>query len=120
MSLAQRNILFEQHVYAIDHFLHQLHFRVPEPVLVRDIVSNPSLTTTLPPSTSGLQSQLLTPGLQDFQPKFCPSWQVNVNRCPHASPKVSGTGMNIAVFLRKHEVLTRLSLNGFLDRLDPT
>ena len=52
-------VLLPQSVDPVDHLLDELHLGVAEPVLVRDVISDSSLTTRLPPGAPWLQLQLL-------------------------------------------------------------
>merc|ERR1712116_77746 len=76
------------------------------------------LATRLSTSSTGLQVKLLATSLQLVNAVLGPARQVNVDGGPHASTKVGGAGVDVAVLLIETEVLTSLSLNGVLDGLD--
>ena len=51
MSLAQSHVLLVEHVDPINHLLYQLALGMPQPVLIGDVVGDPSLppeSTLLP------------------------------------------------------------------------
>merc|ERR1719317_153535 len=66
----------------------------------------------------GLQVKLLATSLELVNAVLGPAGQVNVNRCPHASTKVGGAGVDVAEPLIQAEVLARLLLDRVLDGLD--
>merc|ERR1712172_310342 len=111
-------VLLPQGVDAINHLLDELNLGVSEPVLVRDVVGEASLATGFSTGSTGLQVKLLTTSLQLVDTVLGPARQVHVDGGPHASTKVGGAGVDVAVLLIETEVLARLSLNGVLDGLD--
>merc|ERR1719317_1522917 len=66
----------------------------------------------------GLQVKLLATRLELVDAVLGPAGQVNVDRCPHASAKVGGAGVDVAKPLIQAEVLARLLLDRVLDSLD--
>merc|ERR1719249_210076 len=118
VHLLELLVLLPQGVDAINHLLDELNLGVSEPVLVGDVVGEASLATRLSTGATGLQVKLLATSLQLVNTVLGPARQVNVDRGPHASTKVGGAGVDVAVLLIKTEVLTRLSLNRVLDSLD--
>ena len=78
----------------------------------------PSLATRLTAGATGLDSQLLTPGLQLVNSLLGPSGQVNVDGGSHASAQVGGAGVDVAELGGQQEVLAGLSLDGVADGLD--
>ena len=68
--------------------------------------------------TSGLQVKLLTPFLQFVNTVLGVSRKVNMDRSSHASSKIGGAGVDVAILSIKHEVLARLSLNTVSNSLD--
>merc|ERR1719239_1994823 len=120
-SIASREglVLLPEGIDAIDHLLDKLNLRVSKPVLVGDVVGVSSLATRLSTGSTGLQVKLLATSLQPVNTGlFSPALKVNMNRCPHASAKVGGAGVDVAVLLIQTEVLARLLLDGLLDGLD--
>merc|ERR1712012_811937 len=111
-------VLIPELVHTIDHLLDQLDLRVSEPVLVGDVVGVSGLATRLSTGSTGLQVKLLATSLQLVNAVLGPTGQVNVNRCPHASTKVGGAGVDVAKPLIQAEVLARLLLHRVLDSLD--
>merc|ERR1712002_652313 len=86
-------VFLPQSVHPINHLLDELHLRVSKPMLVRDVVSDASLSTRLSPSSTGLDLKLLASGLECRKPLFGPSRQVHVDGSPHSSAQVGGAGM---------------------------
>ena len=121
-SVASREglVLLPQGVDAINHLLDELNLGVSEPVLVGDVVGVSSLATRLTTGATGLDSQLLAPGLELVDTLPGPAGQVNVDGSPHASTKVGGAGVDVAELLGQLEVLARLSLDAVTDSLDAT
>merc|ERR1712012_742747 len=105
-------------VHTVNHLLDQLNLRVSEPVLVGDVVGVSGLATRLSTGSTGLQVELLATSLELVDAVLGPAGQVNVNRCPHASTKVGGAGVDVAEPLIQAEVLARLLLHRVLDSLD--
>ena len=120
MLLLQSQVLLVEGVDTIDHGLNQLNFRVAQTVLVGNVISDASLAARFTTGTTGLESQLLAPGLQSGQTLLGPSGQVNVDRSPHASTQVGGARVDITELLRQLEVLARFGLDALLDSLDAT
>merc|ERR1712012_1517587 len=111
-------VLIPQLVHTINHLLDKLNLRVSEPVLVGDVVGVSGLATRLSTGATGLQVKLLATSLELVNAVLGPAGQVNVNRCPHASTKVGGAGVDVAKPLIQAEVLARLLLHRVLDSLD--
>merc|ERR1719476_62873 len=111
-------VFLPQGVDTINHLLDQFNLRVSEPVLVGDIVSVSGLATRFTTGATGLQVKLLATSLELVDAVLGPAGQVNVNRCPHASTKVGGAGVDVAEPLIQAEVLARLLLHRVLDSLD--
>merc|ERR1712012_1513739 len=111
-------VLIPEPVHTINHLLDQLDLRVSEPVLVGDVVGVSGLATRLSTGATGLQVKLLATSLELVNAVLGPAGQVNVNRCPHASTKVGGAGVDVAEPLIQAEVLARLLLHRVLDSLD--
>merc|ERR1712012_683863 len=111
-------VLIPQLVHTINHLLDKLNLRVSEPVLVGDVVGVSGLATRLSTGATGLQVKLLATSLELVNAVLGPAGQVNVNRCPHASTKVGGAGVDVAEPLIQAEVLARLLLDRVLDSLD--
>ena len=116
--LLELNILLPESVDSVNHDLDQLDLGVSQPVLVGDVVGVTSLATRLSAGAAGLDSQLLTPGLQLVNSLLGPAGQVNVDRGSHASAQVGGAGVDVSVLLRQSVVLARLGLDRLLDSLD--
>merc|ERR1719431_2554627 len=111
-------VLLPQGVHTINHLLDELDLGVSKPVLVGDVIGVSSLATRLSTGSTGLQVELLATSLQLVDAVLGPARQVNVDRGPHASTKIGGAGVDVAVLLIETEVLASLSLNGVLDGLD--
>merc|ERR1719184_530668 len=106
-------------VDSINHLLDELNLGVSEPVLVGDVVGVSGLATRFSTSATGLQVKLFATSLQPVHTGlFGPALKINMNGCPHASTKVGGAGVDVAVLLIQTEVLSRLLLDGLLDSLD--
>jgi len=87
-------------------------------VLVGDIIGVAGLSTRLSTGATGLQVELLASCLQFVNGVLGPSWQVNVDRCSHASTKIGGAGVDITKLGVQAEVLARFLLDRVLDSLD--
>merc|ERR1719244_2546222 len=111
MRFPQSFILFIQSINSINHLLHKLNFRITKPVLVRDVVCNSSLTTRFSTSTSRLKVKFFASSSQYLGPQPSVTRQVNMNRGPHASSKISWTGVDVSIFRVKHKILPRLRFN---------
>merc|ERR1712012_55778 len=112
-------VLIPELVHTINHLLDQLDLRVPEPVLVGDVVGVSGLATRLSTGSTGLQVKLLAASLQSVNAGlFSPALKINVDGGPHASAKVGGAGVDVAILLVKAEVLARFLLDRLLDGLD--
>ena len=118
--LLELKVLLPESVDGVNHDLDQLDLGVSQPVLVGDVVGVSSLATGLAAGATGLDSQLLTPGLQLVNGLLGPSGQVNVDGGSHASAQVGGARVDVSVLLGQSVVLARLSLDGLLDSLDAT
>jgi len=118
MLLLQSQVLLVEGVDTIDHGLNQLNFRVAQTVLVGNVISDASLATRFTTGATGLESQLLAPGLQSGQTLLGPSGQVNVDRSPHASSQVGGARVEVAKTGIQQEFLSRLGLDRVTNSLD--
>merc|ERR1712012_479889 len=105
-------VLIPELVHTINHLLDQLDLRVSEPVLVGDVVGVSGLATRLSTGSTGLQVKLLATSLELVDAVLGPAGEVNVNRCPHASTKVGGAGVDVAEPLIQAEVLASLDTLG--------
>merc|ERR1712012_256748 len=98
-------VLIPELVHTINHLLDQLDLRVSEPVLVGDVIGVSGLATRLSASSTGLQVKLLATSLQSVNAGlFSPALKIDVDGGPHASAKVGGAGVDVAVLLVKAEV----------------
>ena len=120
MLQLQLNIFLVKGVDTIDHGLDKLDLGVSQSVLVGDVVGVSSLATRLTAGATGLDSELLAPGLELVNALLGPSGEVDVDGGPHASAQVGGAGVDVAELLGQLEVLARLSLDTLLDSLDAT
>merc|ERR1712088_122572 len=112
-------VFLPQGVDTVNHLLDQLNLRVSEPMLVGDVVGMSGLATRLSTGATGLQVKLLATSLQLVNAGlFSPALKINVDGGPHASAKVGGAGVDVAVLLVEAEVLARLLLDRLLDGLD--
>merc|ERR1719205_239384 len=116
--LLEIEVLLPQGVDGVNHDLDQLDLGVAETVLVRDVIGVASLTTRLSLGATGLDSELLAPGLELVHGLGGPSREVHVDGGPHASAQVGGAGVDVSVLLRAGVILTSLSLDGISDSLD--
>merc|ERR1712012_1491430 len=87
-------------------------------MLVGDVISVSSLASRFTAGSTGLNSKLLTSGLQLVNALLGVAREVNMDGCSHTSTKVGGAGVDIAVLLGQSIVLARLCLDGLLDGLD--
>jgi len=113
-------VLLPQGVDTINHDLDQLDLGVSKTVLVGDIVGATGLAARLSAGSTGLDSELLTPGLELVDSLLGPSGEVAMDGSTHASSQVGGARVDITVLGIKHEVLARLSLDAVTDSLDAT
>jgi len=120
MLLLELQVLLVESVDTINHGLDKLDLGVAQPVLVGDVVGVSSLATRLTTGATGLNSQLLAPGLELADTLPGPARQVDVDRSPHASAQVGGAGVDVAKLLGKLEVPARFSLDTVTDSLDAT
>jgi len=118
LNLLELFVFVPEGVHTINHLLDELNLGVSEPVLVGDVVGVSGLATRLSTGATGLQVKLLATSLELVNTVLGPARQVNVDRGPHASTKVGGAGVDVAILLVKTEVLTSLSLHRVLDSLD--
>merc|ERR1719175_446498 len=118
MSFPECNILLVKCVDSVNHLLHQLHLTVSQPVLIRDVVGNASLSTRLPTGSTWLKVKLFASGGKNLGAKLGPSWEVDMNRSSHACSKVRWAGVDVSVPFVQHEVMTGLLLDGILHSLD--
>merc|ERR1712038_1540765 len=117
-SLLQLLVLFPELVDSINHLLDKLNLRVPEPVLVGDVISVTGLATRLSAGSTGLQLQFLTSGLQCINAEVSPSRKVNMDRGSHTSTQVGGARVNVTILGIQAEVLSRLFLDRVSNSLD--
>ena len=75
----QLNIFLVKGVDTIDHGLDKLDLGVAQPVLVGDVISVTSLATRLATGATGLNSELLTSGLELVNALPGPARQVNMD-----------------------------------------
>merc|ERR1712110_171458 len=87
-------------------------------MFVGNIVGVASLSTRLSTSTTGLETESLTSGLQSIDAVLGPAGQVNVDGGTHTSAQVGGAGVNVTEFGADLEILARFSLDGVTDSLD--
>merc|ERR1712088_1089165 len=87
-------------------------------MLVGDVVGVASLSAGLSPGSTGLDGEFPASGLQLVNSLLGPSGKVDVHRGAHASSKIGGAGVDVAVFLIQTEVLADLSLDAVADSLD--
>ena len=120
MLLLELNILLVQGVDTVNHGLDKLDLGVSQSVLVGDVVGVSSLATRLTAGATGLDGELLAPGLELVNALLGPSGEVDVDGGPHASAQVGGAGVDVAELLGQLEVLARLSLDAVTDSLDAT
>jgi len=116
--LLELDILLPQSVDTVDHDLNKLDLRVAEPVFVGDVVGVTSLSAGLAAGATGLNGELLAPGLQLVNALLGPAWEVNVDGGPHAGSKVGRAGVDVAVPLVEGKVLAGLGLDAVTDSLD--
>jgi len=116
--LLENQILLVESVDTINHGLDKLNLGVSKTVLVGDVISGTGVTTRFTTSSTGLESELLAPGLEGSESLLVPSGQVNVDGCAHASAQVGWAGVDVAELGAQQEVLARLSLDGVRDGLD--
>jgi len=113
-------ILLVQGVDTVNHGLDKLDLGVSQSVLVGDVIGVSSLATRLTAGATGLDGELLAPGLELVNALLGPSGEVDVDGGPHASAQVGGAGVDVAELLGQLEVLARLSLDAVTDSLDAT
>jgi len=118
--LLELNILLVQGVDTVNHGLDKLDLGVSQSVLVGDVVGVSGLAARLSAGATGLDSELLAPGLELVNALLGPSGEVDVDGGPHASAQVGGAGVDVAELLGQLEVLARLSLDAVTDSLDAT
>merc|ERR1719322_1562439 len=118
MLLLELDILLPEGVDGVNHDLDQLDLRVAQTVLVGDVIGVTSLASRFTAGSTGLDSELLTPGLELVNAFLGVAREVNMDGGSHASTKVGGTGVDITILLGQSVVLARLGLDGLLDGLD--
>jgi len=118
MLLLQLNVLLDKRVNTVNHALNKLHLRVTQPVFVRNVISDSSLTSRLSASSSRLDLELLAPLLEHIETFLGVAGQVNVNTRTHTCAQVGGTGVDVAVLGIQHEVSARLFLDAVLYSFD--
>jgi len=118
--LLELHVLLVQGVDAVNHGLDKLDLGVSQSVLVGDVIGVSSLATRLTAGATGLDSELLAPGLELVDALLGPAGKVNVDGGPHASTQVGGAGVDVAELLGQLEVLAGLSLDAVADSLDAT
>ena len=77
-----------------------------------------SLAARLSLGATGLDCELLAPGLELVHRLGGPSGEVHVDGGPHACAQVGGAGVDVSVLLGAGVVLASLSLDGISDSLD--
>jgi len=118
--LLELQVLLVEGVDTVNHGLDKGDFGVTQSMLVGNVVGVASLSTRFTTGSTGLDGQLLAPGLECWQTLLGPAWQVNVDRGPHASAQVGWAGVDVAKLGGDLEVLARLSLDRVLHSLDAT
>jgi len=118
--LLELQVLLVEGVDTVNHGLDKGDFGVTQSMLVGNVVGVASLSTRFTTGSTGLDGQLLAPGLECLQALLGPAWQVNVDRGPHASAQVGWAGVDVAKLGGDLEVLARLSLDRVLHSLDAT
>ena len=116
--LLQLEVLLPEGVDTIDHGLDELNLGVAETVLVGNVVGVAGLAAGLAAGATGLESELLAPGLQLVDAVLGPAGKVDVDGGPHAGAKVGGAGVDVAELGGQQEVLAGLGLDGVADGLD--
>jgi len=116
--LLELHVLLVQGVDSVNHGLDKLDLGVSQSVLVGDVVGVSGLAARLSAGATGLDSELLAPGLELVDGLGGPSGEVHVNRGPHACAQVGGAGVDVSVLLGAGIVLASLSLDGISDSLD--
>jgi len=111
-------VLLPEGVDTVNHDLDELNLGVSKTMLVGDVVGVASLSAGLSPGSTGLDSELLASGLQLVNSLLGPSGKVDVHGGAHASSKIGGAGVDVAVLLIQTEVLANLSLDAVADSLD--
>jgi len=118
--LLELQVLLVEGVDTVNHGLDKGDFGVTQSMLVGNVVGVASLSTRFTTGSTGLDGQLLAPGLECLQALLGPAWQVNVDRGPHSSAQVGWAGVDVAKLGGDLEVLARLSLDRVLHSLDAT
>jgi len=118
--LLELQVLLVEGVDTVNHGLDKGDFRVTQSMLVGNVVGVASLSARFTAGSTGLDGQLLAPGLECLQALLGPAWQVNVDGGPHASAQVGWAGVDVAKLGGDLEVLARLSLDRVLHSLDAT
>jgi len=111
-------VLLPEGVDTVNHDLDELNLGVSKTMLVGDVVGVASLSAGLSPGSTGLDGELLASGLQLVNSLLGPSGKVDVHGGAHASSKIGGAGVDVAVLLIQTEVLANLSLDAVADSLD--
>jgi len=111
-------VLLPEGVDTVNHDLDELNLGVAKTMLVGDVVGVASLSAGLSPGSTGLDGELLASGLQLVNSLLGPSGKVDVHGGAHASSKIGGAGVDVAVLLIQTEVLANLSLDAVADSLD--
>ena len=118
MLLLELNILLVQGVDTVNHGLDKLDLGVSQSVLVGDVVGVSSLATRLTTGATGLDGELLAPGLELVNALLGPSGEVDVDGGSHASSKIGWARVNVTEFFGQLEVLAGFSLDGVLYSLN--
>ena len=118
--LLELHVLLVQGVDSVNHGLDELDLGVSQSVLVGDVVGVSGLAARLSAGATGLDSELLAPGLELVDALLGPAGKVNVDGGPHAGTQVGGAGVDVAELLGQLEVLAGLSLDAVADSLDAT
>jgi len=111
-------VLLPEGVDTVNHDLDELNLGVSKTMLVGDVIGVASLSAGLSPGSTGLDGELLASGLQLVNSLLGPSGKVDVHGGAHASSKIGGAGVDVAVLLIQTEVLANLSLDAVADSLD--
>merc|ERR1719348_2313429 len=118
MLLLQLLVFFDERVDTVNHGLDQLNLAVTQAMLVRDVVSDPCLAPTFSPGTTGLDTQLLTSGLEGRKALLGVARQVHVHTGAHACSEISGAAVDVSVLGVEHEVSATLLLHTVAHSLD--
>jgi len=118
--LLELQVLFVESVDSVNHGLDEGDFGVAQAMLVGNVVGVAGLSAGLSAGSTGLDGQLLAPGLQGVNTVLGPAGQVDVDRGSHAGAQVGGARVDVAKLGGNLEVLAALSLDRVLHSLDAT